>query len=97
MRSLIIAALLLTPALASADEPTSRTPDATKMHADDCARARKAGRTCVLDMGGEEIESNAPTAGGSTIGAVSFGRHESLIRIRREFITEIIKTAEDLD
>jgi len=97
MRLFLAAALLLAPALASADDPAPRTPDAAKMHADDCARARKAGKTCVLDMGGEDIETSTPTAGGSAIGIISFGKRESLIRIRRDFITEILKSAENLD
>jgi hypothetical protein len=67
------------------------------MKNDDCARARKANKPCVLDMGGEEIESSAPTAGGAAIGIITFGTKTSLIRIRRDFITEILKTAEDID
>ena len=55
------------PDVADDSTTTARTPDAAKMHADDCARARKAGKTCVLDMGGEDIESDTPTAGGSAI------------------------------
>lgn len=99
MRLLLAAALLLSPAIAAADDsPPSRTPDASKMKADDCARARKQKKTCTIDMGeGESIEGNSPTAGGSAIGVVSFGKATSLIRIRRDFIVEILKTAEDLD
>src|SRR5689334_14349777 len=51
MRPLIAAVLLLAPALAAADDSKPKTPDAAKMHADDCERARNAGKTCVLDMG----------------------------------------------
>ena len=98
MRFLIAAALLLAPALAAADDnATPRTPDADKMHADDCARARKAGKTCVLDMGGEDIGGKVVTPPGVTVGGVSFGTRESLIRIRREFITEILRSAENVD
>jgi len=97
---LVASLLLLAPALAAADAPAptpSRTTDVTKMKNDDCARARKANKPCVLDMGGEEIESTAPTAGGAAVGVITFGKSASLIRIRRDFITEILKSAEDLD
>jgi hypothetical protein len=101
MRTLLVASLLLiAPALAAADDPAptpSRTTDVTKMKNDDCARARKANKPCVIDMGGEELEASAPTAGGAGIGVITFGKMESLIRIRRDFITEILKTAEDID
>jgi hypothetical protein len=99
MRTLFVATLLLvTPALAAADNPpSSQTTDVAKMKNDDCARARKANKTCVLDMGGESLEATAPTAGGGAVGVVTFGKATSLIRIRRDFITEILKTAEDLD
>ena len=95
MRSFLIATLLLVaPALASAD--SDRTPDAVKMKSDDCARARKQNKTCVLDMGKEDITGNSPTAGGAAIGIIKFGKADSLIRIRKDFIVEILKTAEDL-
>jgi hypothetical protein len=95
MRTLLVTlSLLLAPALAAADE--SRTADATKMKTDDCARARKQNKTCVIDMGKEELTGNSPTAGGSAIGILKFSKAESLIRIRRDFIVEILKTAEDL-
>jgi hypothetical protein len=97
MRLFIAAALLLAPALAAADDAPSQTPDATKMHGDDCARARKAGKTCVLDMGGEDIESPVATPGGTAIGVREFAKSSSLIHIRREFIVEIIKSAENIE
>jgi hypothetical protein len=94
------AALLLGTAAATADSKPSKpsTPDATKMATDDCARARKQNKTCVLDMGkGDEIEGGTPTAGGSAIGIIQFTKAESLIRVRKDFIVEILKSAEDLD
>jgi hypothetical protein len=98
MRLLITALLVVSPALALADEPApSRAPsDITKMKNDDCAKARKQNKPCVIDMGGEEIDGTSPTAGGTVIGTIQFHKAESLIRIRRDFIAEILKTAEDL-
>jgi hypothetical protein len=93
MRNLLLATtLLLAPTLALAD-----TADVSKMKSDDCARARKQNKTCVLDMGKEDIEGGAPTATGTSVGIIKFGTVASLIRIRKDFIVEILKSAEDLD
>jgi hypothetical protein len=90
----LLAALLLVPALATAD---GRTPDAKKMASDDCARARKLNKPCVIDMGkGEDIEGGVKKPEGEGIGIIGFAKHASLISIRRDFIVEILKTAEDL-
>lgn len=90
---LFFAALLLVPSLALAD---SRTPDVGKMRTDDCARARKLNKTCVLDMGGETLEGTVGKGDGERVDIITFGRSASLIRIRRDFITEILRSAEDL-
>lgn len=105
MRLFLVAALLLGPALASADDTASspagtasRAPDVAQMRTDDCARARKAGKLCVINMGeGESIEASTPTAGGAAIGIVQFGKAASLVRVRKDFIAEILKSAEDID
>lgn len=78
--------------LASADN----TADVDKMATDDCARARKLNKTCVLKIEDEQIEGSTPTAGESPIVVNPFGTHGSLIRIRHHFIPEILKSAEDL-
>lgn len=93
----VTTALLLGSAVATADTPKPQTPDATKMASDDCARARKQNKTCVLDMGKEEVTGLTPTAGGAAIGIIAFGKAQSLIRIRKDFIVEILKSAEDID
>jgi hypothetical protein len=89
----LLAALLFVPALARADH---RTPDVHQMKTDDCARARKQNKTCVLDMGTETIEGTGVKGDGERVDLLSFGKATSLIRIRRDFITEILKSAEDL-
>jgi hypothetical protein len=66
------------------------------MVTDDCARAREAGKTCELTLSAEDV-------GGRTLGPddialriLRFGQAGSLIRIRHDFIAEIVKSAEDL-
>jgi hypothetical protein len=88
---ILLAAVLLVPMTASAQ---SRT--AEQMKTDDCARARKQNKTCVLDMGAEKIEAGTGKGEGERVDIIRFGKSASLIRIRHEFIAEIIKTAEDL-
>ncbi len=105
MRLFSICSLLAaTATFASADPASSvtgtspaRPTEVHQMHTDDCARARAQHRDCVIDMGkGDTIDGTAPTAGGSAINVVSWIKASSLIHIRRDFIPEILKTAEDL-
>jgi len=96
LKSLLLAALVLVPLAAYADDKT-RTPDVRQMHTDDCAKARAANRTCIIDMGkGEDVNGTSPTANGIGTAVITFKPHASLIRLRRDFIVEMLKSAEDL-
>ncbi len=90
MKALIVGILMLAPGLAAADR------DGRQLAADDCTRARAAGKTCVLDVAAEDVGGAAPTAGGTSVAVVAFEPGRSLIRLRRDFIPEILKSAEDL-
>ena len=92
MRYILLAALLV-PTIAFADT----APDVTKMKTDDCARARKANKTCVLEIGEEQIEGNTGGATGTVINPRQFAVLNSLIHIRKDFIPEIVKSAENID
>jgi hypothetical protein len=50
----------------------------------------------VYDFSGDTIEGDLIRPEGSTLDARGFAKHSSLIRIRKDFIPEIIKSAEDL-
>lgn len=54
------------------------------------------GKTKVYDFSGDTIEGDLVKPEGSTVDARDFAKHSSLIRIRKDFIPEIIKSAEDL-
>lgn len=95
MRSFLIAALVALPATALA-QPV-KAADVTTMVSDDCAKARKAGKTCVLTIEDEDVTGGVPKHEGIGSGFITFGDHSSLIKIRRDFITEILRTAEDID
>jgi len=58
--------------------------------------APAAGKTKVYDFTGDTIEGDLIKPEGSTVDARDFAKHSSLIRIRKDFIPEIIKSAEDL-
>jgi len=94
MRNLLLIVFLAAiPVTAMADAPAS----VEKMATDDCARARKLNKTCVLAITeSEDVEGGVPKSGEMTITAVDWGRAGSLIRLRRDFIPEILRTAEDL-
>jgi hypothetical protein len=94
MRRILVLLLLCGPTLAKADP----APDARTMHDDDCAKMLKQNRKCkILDMGkGEDVTGNRVSNDEIRIDVIESGKHGSLIRIRRDFIVEILKTAEDL-
>ena len=99
MRFLLVASLLFAASTARADAPakTTGTPDAKQMHTDDCAKARSQNKTCIIDMGkGDDVTGNSPTGDGIGVAIVNWGKATSLIHIRRDFIVEILKSAEDL-
>lgn len=96
MRLMLSSLLVLVPTIALA-QPT-KAADVKTMADSDCARARKAGKTCVLSIEDDTtIEGSAPKGGGTALTALETGKSASLIRLRRDFIVEILKSAEDLD
>ena len=54
------------------------------------------GKVKVYDFSGDTIEGDLIKPEGSTVDARDFAKHSSLINIRKDFIKEIIKSAEDL-
>jgi hypothetical protein len=54
------------------------------------------GKVKTYDFSGDTIEGDLVKPEGSTVDARDFAKHSSLIRIRKDFIPEIIKSAEDL-
>ena len=55
-----------------------------------------AAKVKVYDFSGDTIEGDLIKPEGTTVEARDFGKHASLIRVRQEFIAEILKSAEDL-
>jgi hypothetical protein len=96
MRLLLAATLLLLPALAAADDKATPAPVPAQGNTDDCARARKLNKVCELTIGEEEIEGGVTKPDGIGFSARDWAYMNSLIHIRRDFIPEIIKSAEDL-
>jgi len=54
------------------------------------------GKVKTYDFSGDTIEGDLVKPEGSTVDARDFAKHSSLITIRKDFIKEIIKSAEDL-
>ena len=54
------------------------------------------GKVKVYDFSGDTIEGDLIKPEGSTVDARDFAKHSSLITIRKDFIPEIIKSAQDL-
>ena len=55
-----------------------------------------AAKVKVYDFSGDTIEGDLIKPEGSSVDARDFAKHSSLIRIRKDFIAEILKSAEDL-
>jgi hypothetical protein len=71
----------------------------TDAHAQPAKQAADKGGTPkvkVYDFSGDTIEGDLIRPEGTTVDARDFAKHSSLIRIRKDFIPEIIKSAEDL-
>ncbi len=85
MRNALFSILLLalTAGTALADDAKSAAND-------------KAGKVKVYDFSGDTIDGDRIRPEGSSVDAREFAKHSSLIRIRKDFIPEIIKSAEDL-
>ncbi|HVK83393.1 MAG TPA: hypothetical protein VM513_04750 [Kofleriaceae bacterium] len=54
------------------------------------------GKVKVYDFSGDDIEGDLVKPEGTDLNARDFAKHSSLIKIRKDFIPEIIKSAEDL-
>jgi hypothetical protein len=55
-----------------------------------------AAKVKVYDFSGDTIEGDLIKPEGTSVDARDFANHSSLIRIRTNFIAEILKSAEDL-
>jgi hypothetical protein len=87
MRNLVAClALVLVGGVATAQPAAKPAPAAPKSD----------GKTKVYDFSGDTIEGDLVKPEGSTVDARDFAKHASLIRIRTDFIQQIIKSAEDL-
>jgi len=53
------------------------------------------GKVKVYDFSGDTIEGDLVKPEGTDVSVTDFGKHSSLIKIRTNFIPEIIKAAED--
>ena len=50
----------------------------------------------TYDFSGDTLEGSLIKPDGTSVDVRDFGQHDSLIRIRKDFIAEILKSAEDL-
>lgn len=98
MRTLLLSLALLAPPAAFADNPAPKpAPAATTMATGDCAKARAAGKTCVLNIEEEGILGEKVTTGEENITALDWKKMTSLITVRTNFVPEMLRSAEELD
>lgn len=84
--ALTLFSLLMLTGLAVADDTNKKAPPP----------AAGNGKVKTYDFSGDTIEGDLVKPEGSTVDARDFAKHSSLITIRKDFIKEIIKSAEDL-
>jgi len=88
MRNLVLSFMTLGLLVGTAAADDKKAPPA--------AADKGNGKVKVYDFSGDTIEGDLIKPEGSTVDARDFAKHASLIRIRTNFIPEIIKSAEDL-
>jgi hypothetical protein len=94
MRSIFTTLVLVAAASSALADPAAKP--VTALHTDDCARARAQHKTCEISVDGEELTSELPRDHGERFNALTYAKTGSLIRLRRDFIAQIVKTADDL-
>lgn len=85
--------ILAVPAFVAGSAHAQPAPAKTSDKGNDKAAGSKVK---VYDFSGDTIEGDLIRPEGTTVDARDFAKHASLIRIRTNFIPEIIKSAEDL-
>ena len=88
LSSLIIAASFLLAAGVAAAQP--------KKGGGKSSGDQPQGKVKVYDFSGDTIEGDLIKPEGLDVNARDFAKHSSLIKIRTNFIAEILKSAEDL-
>jgi hypothetical protein len=93
-------ALAAPPVLADPAPPVHRSaPEsapAPRTGASDCARARKAGQPCQLTIEAEPVGGDRPVPDGTDLRLRRFEPAGSMLRLRRDFIDQIAKSADEL-
>jgi len=97
MRRIVTALALALLSLPAFADPTPPAQDAvSRMSDNDCAKARAENRTCILKIEGMDVPGARPGSTDPSIGMIEFLRNHSLVKVRKDFIPEILRTAEDL-
>ena len=94
----LLTALVAPPALADpapAPSPEQRAA-AGRAEASECARARKAGKPCQLTIEPEQVGGDRVSPDGTDLRLRRFEPTGSMIRLRAEFIDQIVKSADEL-
>jgi hypothetical protein len=81
LRTVVALAILSLAASSAVAQPKDKDPKA---------------KVKVYDFSGDTIEGDLIKPEGTSVDARDFANHSSLIRIRKDFIAEILKSAEDL-
>jgi hypothetical protein len=104
----LVAGLVVAPAVASAvvpavvpatrafADPAPAAPAAPPRTETDCARARKAGKPCQLTIEPEQVDGDRLVPDGTDLRLRQWEPPGSLLRLRRDFIAQIVQSADEL-
>ncbi len=94
----LLTALAAPPVLAdpAPAPPPDHRPAGARTEAGDCARARKAGKPCQLTIEPEQVGGDRPVPDGTDLRLRRFEPAGSMLRLRREFLDQIVKSADEL-
>jgi len=93
----LLTALAAPPALADPAPPApAPSLEHRRAEASECARARKAGRPCQLTIEPEQVGGDRVTPDGMDLRLRRFEPAGSMIRLRQEFIDQIVKSTDEL-
>ena len=83
-------------AVAALSVPAMGIGDAVAQKKGKKAKKASKNRVKTYDFSGDEIDGDLVKPDGEFVDTRKFATHTSLIRIRKDFIREIVKSAEDL-
>jgi hypothetical protein len=96
MKLVIVAAIALTFAAPAAAQPRPKKPGTPAARAGKAKKPSPPPRTRNFYFDGDEIDGDRMAPDGTTIFGLQSARHSSLIKLRGDFLREIVRSADEV-